>query len=266
MVAVAKAVTTNEKWSLSKDQGKFLRVVTVSTANQVLKEEQAKGTFPRDRKLYTTWVDNSPRKQEIQVRFGGKISYIQRQALSEVYEFILRRIEDLAPIGPGPKKGKEPFRRRHYYESTVMLVNGKAVITEGQAAGDIKILALRGLKNIKPSDRVQFMNVQPYARRIEQGKTEYRSVGKGVWRRQRDRDTAFAKPFNWSLQAPNGVFKVVAREAARRFKGVAQVRFTYAQAPALGYAFKDLRSGDRINQFYPVIVVRTDRGAFEEGV
>lgn len=257
---VATVRTTRENWGLAQDQGKFLRVVTANTAYQVLAEEQARGSFPRDQKLYTTWVDNHPRKKEVQVRFGGKIAYIQRQALSEVYEFILRRIDQLSPIGPDPKRGKEAFRRRHYYESTVMLVNGRAVISEGQRAGDIKLLSLPNLKNIKPSDRVMFLNIQPYARRMEQGAARFRPPPQDRPFRYRPRTV------NWSLQAPNGVFRVVAREAQRRFKGIAQIRFTYAQAPALGYSFRDARTGGRINQFYPVIIVRSDRGAFEEAV
>lgn len=254
---VAAVRTTKEEWGLSRDQGKFLRVATANTAMTVLREEQARGSFPRDRKLYTVWVDRSPRKTEFQVRFGGTISYIQRQALSEVYEFILRRIDQISPIGPGPKRGKEAFRKRHYYESVVMLVNGRAVISEGQS-GVVKLLSVQNMKNIKPSDRVMFMNIQPYARRLEQGAARFRPP---------PRDRAFTyrpRTVNWSLQAPNGVFRVVAREAQRRFKGIAQIRFTYAQAPALGYRFQ--HQGQRINQFYPVIVVRSDRGAFEEAV
>lgn len=248
--------TTRQTWEITRDQGKFLREITVRTAKVALRQEQARGRFPRDRALYTTWTDRNPRKPEERVRFGGSIAYIQRIQLGEVYEFIMRELVRLSPYGEAKRRGKERFRQRHYDESHVVLVDGRAVLREG---GDASILAIRNAtKRVGPNSKVQFVNIQPYARRIEQGNTEYKRQPDKRYRRARDGATTlgFKKPYNWTMQAPNGVYKLVASRAARQFRGIARIRFTYAQLPALGYSFT--HQGQKISQFYPVIIVRSD--------
>lgn len=135
-----------------------------------------------------------------------------------------------------------------------MLVDGKAVIREN--SGGTIVAIKNATKYIGPKSKVQFVNIQPYARRIERGYLGGPDLYKRkITRGKRKGGTGFKK-VNWTMQAPNGVYKVVAQRAARRFRGIARIRFTYAQLPALGYSFTD--RGKKIGQFYPVIVVRSD--------
>lgn len=239
---------------MSRDKGKFLRAITVSTAKTELRKEQALGRFPKNPRDYTTWVDRNPRKPIQSVKFGGSIAYLQKIQLSEVYEYIFLELARLSPYGESKRSRGARFRRRHYDESHVMLVDGRAVIREGK---DASIVAIKNAtKYIGPKSKVQFVNIQPYARRIERGYLGGPDLYKRkITRGARKGQTGFKK-VNWTMQAPNGVYKVVAKRAARRFRGVARIQFTYAQLPALGYSFTD--KGKKIGQFYPVIVVRSD--------
>lgn len=73
-----------------------------------------------------------------------------------------------------------------------------------------------------------FLNVQPYARKIESGE---------------------------SPQAPDGVFQAVAVLAQRRFGNVARVSFAY-RTPIEGEGLVGGKHGDRSNKRTPAIIIR----------
>lgn len=262
--------TTKEEWGLARKQGKFLRVVTTNTARQVLAREQTRGTFPRDPKLFTTWVDRHPNKPEQQVKFGGTISYIRREPMAEVYEYIIRELARRSPSGPGPKRGRQAFRRRHYSDSHVVLVAGK----DGILKADLDLNSSTGAqhKTFVPGGqgpkKVWFMNIQPYARRIERGARGAKIQSYGTTAtRGKHKGTLRYKTRFWTDQAPSGVYRLVALSAARRYRGVAQIKFAYRQMKQLGYNVRitgDMNTKDRSSHFsqvYPTIIVRPDKGA-----
>jgi len=71
-----------------------------------------------------------------------------------------------------------------------------------------------------------FLNIQPYARKIERGQ---------------------------SSQAPDGVYQAVATLAQRRFGNVAKITFSYRTA--IGGAIIGGRKGDRSDLRNPAIIV-----------
>ena len=255
--------TTREEWyvgSVVGKKGKYLQAVTVTTSRQELKKIQTLGQFPRSRNEYITTVDRRVGAPDTQVRYGGWIRHTQKQRFSEVYNWIADRLVAESPIGPGKRGGKEAFRRRHYIESHIVMVNRRAVIREGQ---DISRVLTFG-KHIEKyltgrNDEIAFVNVQPYARRIERGargqKTK-RTVGR--FTRGRKKGEPKTKTAYWSLQAPSGVYRKVLRAARLRWRGVANIRLVYAQLPALGYRFRDRFTGKSLDQFYPTLIVRPD--------
>lgn len=82
-----------------------------------------------------------------------------------------------------------------------------------------------------PASEYVFINIQPYARKIERGQ---------------------------SSQAPDGVYQAVATLAQRRFGNVAKITFSYRTA--IGGGLVGGRKGDRSSQRNPAIIVRM-RGA-----
>lgn len=78
-----------------------------------------------------------------------------------------------------------------------------------------------------PAAVYTFLNIQPYARKIERGQ---------------------------SSQAPDGVYQAVATLAQRRFGNVASITFSYRTA--IGGGLVGGRKGDRSSQRNPAIIVR----------
>jgi hypothetical protein len=154
----------------------------VTTARTVLREEQRKGFDPQPK----TIVDRRHNAPIESVRMFGTIEFVERVELGEIIDWIYRALVETSPVLKGD-----------YAASHMVLVNGQeASENEWRAIG--------------PGDRIQFVNIQPYARRIEGGA---RFVG---WNSRVDR-TARKHVGGHSLQAPNGVYRVVYAQAKRKF-------------------------------------------------
>lgn len=267
----ARPQTTTEVWEIGGKDGKFLPVITMNTAFEVLKKDQRRNLFPANDDEFTTWVDRNPRKVEVQVKFGGSIWYIRKQQLNQVYQWIWNRIIQLSPEQRNRRvTGRAAFRRRKYRQSTVVMVDRRTWINVGQGAAGMDLR--RGRKFIKPNSEVRFVNIQPYSRRIEHG-SAYQPK---YLRTRKNKTTGDYRPrpvragpdkgktrqyikLYWSPQAKRGVFQVVAKEANRRFRGVAQVDYRRMSISQTGYTFR--HQGGAVNQLYPTIRVRPDRGA-----
>lgn len=85
--------------------------------------------------------------------------------------------------------------------------------------------------NPPPASEYVFLNMQPYARKIERGQ---------------------------SSQAPDGVYQAVATLAQRRFGNVAKITFGYRTA--IGSGLVGGRRGDRSNLRNPAIIVKLRGG------
>ncbi len=154
----------------------------VATARQVLREEQQKGFDPDPR----TIVDRRPNARIETVKLFGTIEFVERAELGAIIDWIYRALVETSPVLKGD------YARAH-----MVLVNGReATEDEWRAIG--------------PGDRITFVNIQPYARRIEGGA---RFVG---WTSRVDK-TARKHVGGFSLQAPNGVYRVVFGQARRKF-------------------------------------------------
>jgi hypothetical protein len=81
--------------------------------------------------------------------------------------------------------------------------------------------------NPPPADEYVFTNIQPYARKIERGK---------------------------SSQAPDGVYQAVATLAQRRFGNIAKITFSYRTA--IGGGLVGGKAGDRSDVRNPAIIVK----------
>ncbi len=172
---------------------------------------QALGEFPKDPKQYSTRVDRRPvpdnKGEERNVKVDGRIDYFQFEATSENYkkamvEFIrlLMRKVPYARKQPSDARSSVPFRRRNYIDSFVLLKNNRLVQTSGPG---FKERATRWIErfgdDLKDGDTLAVTNIQPYARRVEQGANW--KPGQG-----------------WARGFPRGVFKRTRAEALRSKK------------------------------------------------
>jgi hypothetical protein len=148
-----------------------IEALTIATAEEVLKREVAAGTFTTTPTVVTDRVVGRDYRE---VKPFGRIEFIARPELRVAVAWALEQIRRLSPVASG-----------RYRDSHVVLLNGQGLTSS----------RLDQLDRAKPGDRVQIVNVQPYARKIEGQRANRRKQWKG--RR------------GMSRQAPGGVYRVV---------------------------------------------------------
>ena len=147
----------------------------------------------------TTFVDGREGASEDSVRPDGTI----------VYEFEL--LSDLMVWIGEQLLRHSPYRGGGYRRGHTLFADGAEVPIGAPAPAAREYI---------------FINVVPYARKIERGA---------------------------SKQAPDGVYELVAGQAARRFGNIARVRFTYRTA--IGPSLAGGRAGNRSQERNPAISV-----------
>jgi hypothetical protein len=127
---------------------------------------------------FDTFVDGSQGKSEDQVSPDGVIVY-QFKLVNDIIEWVRVALEESSPIGS--KRDPHPglYQRSHELYADGSLVDGDEV---------------------PPASEYVFLNITPYARKIEQGE---------------------------SPQFPDGVYEGVAAVAASKFGNIAKIEFTY---------------------------------------
>lgn len=181
-----------------------VRRYQVAVAKQVLAEEQLRGFDERPVRI----VDRRTNAPVESVRQFGVIEFVSRADLADVVRWMFERLVQISPVFEGD------YRRSH-----LLFLNRVSVGT------DVEEL----LKRYRPGDRIQIVNTQPYAKKIE---------GRGKSARG-----AAVRPL--SKQAPNGVYRAVYAAARRRFakRGI-YFDFTYRKLD-LGVTAMGLQGGGR---------------------
>lgn len=202
--------------------GEAIREFQAGVARNKLGTEQMRGAFPTETKQYVTKVDLRPAPNksgaEEKVKVDGKIQYIRlgttrgidsyEDAMVEMIRLIMRKIPWAIKGGPGggwkpgntsgDRTGKAAFRRRHYEESFALMRNNRMVVGPGR---NFKGRAQRYIKRfgdvMTDKDVLAVTNIQPYARRIDEG-------------------AHFKKP--WTRTSPRGVFNTARKEALRSMR------------------------------------------------
>jgi len=165
--------------------GQWVKEATIKAAEDALVAEVAKG-FDNKPVVVT---DGMPRRDYHGVKPFGRIEFIRRPQMAEAVLWALDMLRKRSPVLTG-----------RYVQSHTVLLNGAEI------TGDIKA----ALQNVKDGDRVQIVNPQPYAKKIEGRKA--RSKGRGAAR------TKTAAVAGQSRQAPRGVYeRVVLPMLVRRY-------------------------------------------------
>lgn len=156
--------------------GQWVKEATIRAAETVLREEVGKG-FDNQPVVVT---DGVPRRDYHGVKPFGRIEFIRRPQMAEAVLWALDMLRKRSPVLTG-----------RYVQSHTVLLNGAEI------AGDLKA----ALQNVKDTDRIQIVNPQPYAKKIEGRKS--RSKGRGAAK------TKTAAVAGLSRQAPRGVYERV---------------------------------------------------------
>jgi len=165
-----------------KSIGQWVKTQTIAVAERALQQEVGRG-FDNAPVVVT---DGMPRRDYTQVKPFGKIEFVANTNMAFAVLWALTELQKKSPVLTG-----------RYASSHLILINNVEVQGNIWAA----------LRSIKPTDRVQIVNPQPYARRIE--KTTARKATKK--RHGRVARKALSK------QARSGVYQPVLRALVGRF-------------------------------------------------
>lgn len=152
---------------------------TIAVAEEVLKREVDAGTFTTTPTVVTDGVVG---RDYHQVKPFGRIEFVAQPTIREAVLWAREMVRQLSPVLTG-----------RYRDANVVLLNGQGVTGNSLAV----------LDSARPGDRVQLVNIEPYARKIEGERANRRKQ----WKRRR----------GLSKQAPGGVYRVVYAMLQQRY-------------------------------------------------
>ena len=162
----------------SSSLAEWVRTATIATAERTLIDAVGRG-FDNQPVVVT---DGMPRRDYALVKPYGRIEFIRRPQMTEAVLWALDELRKRSPVLTG-----------RYVSSHILLLNGVQITGDPRAE----------LAKVKDIDRVQIVNTQPYARKIE-GATANKRTGRGK-----------RKPS--SRQARNGVYRAVLTALVQRY-------------------------------------------------
>lgn len=198
---------------------KFCKANLIVIADTVLREEQARG-FDKEPLVI---VDGRANKPVINVNPLGSISFVSRQNAADVLVEIFKGILQRSPVDTG-----------QYKKSNFVLYNGEVVASDLSSLADWLLH-----REFKPKDLIRFINVMPYARKLERygivaGGGNQRLVKSRDRKQRSGRRTAnkklsdnFVSILNPGkfIQAPNGAYYLTLRSVQRKYKFNAKISF-----------------------------------------
>ena len=195
-----------------------------STSKAVIKDELSRGFDPN----YAQFVDGNPRKKLEDVNPFGTVEYIARQDISKALIMAYITIFNKSKIVTG-----------NYSRNNVLFYNNEQIANTVQGLKDwLRVNA----NKIKSKDEFRFVNLAPYARKLEREST-YNGSPKRIKNKQKNRTFLNDDSFK-----PNGAYALSAKILQRRLKGVAFPEFRFVDG------------GDITNLSGPNRTYKTDSG------
>ena len=226
----------------------FVKDALISTSRQILEEEQKVGFDKKPR----VRVDNNFKKSISQVKPIGKIEYFSRVdislALLRMYDEIIKR----SPVSTG-----------QYRSGNLVFVNG---IEVAQSASGLKrfVVAKASEGGFKNGDEIRFLNILPYARKLERKGIRRGTKGKFANKNHRAGGRRRnSKKTGLSINQPNGAYYLSFRLFRRQFKQIAQfMSFRFMPNGSSGIyipivgRFRNTFKRDNRPYLYPSIVIK----------
>lgn len=193
-------------WNLESDiQGQatrdeirsFIKQATWRIAEEVLKEEQAKG-FDKKPRVRT---DNKWGKEPREVKFMGKVEYFSRQNIADALLAAYEMVRERSVVDTG-----------QYLMSHYVYLNSRVI---ARSRGELYVWLRTNESQIKDNDKLRIVNVTPYAARIEIRGIRRAIRGKSKGSTQNMMKNSFG----------SGIYALAARAINREYKAQGKVKF-----------------------------------------
>lgn len=175
---------------MGRSIAEWVKAATIKTAFEVLPQEVRKG-FDNEPVVIT---DGVVKRDPRMVKPFGKIEFVSRTNITDAVLWTLTELQKKSPVLTG-----------RYASSHTVMINGAEV------QGNIRV----ALNKVKAGDRVQIVNPQPYARKLE-ASTASKRTG-----REKRRAS--------SRQARGGIYRPVLRAIVQRWGKTVYVDFKYVK-------------------------------------
>lgn len=175
---------------MGRSIAEWVKATTIDVAMNALRQEVGRG-FDNEPVVIT---DGAVRRDPRMVKPFGKIEFVARTNVADAVMWALAELFRRSPVKTG-----------RYRASHMVLINGDEVKGNLRAA----------LMKVKAGDRVQIVNPQPYARKLE-GATASKRTG-----REKRRAS--------SRQARGGIYRPVLRAIVQRWGKTVYVDFKYVK-------------------------------------
>jgi hypothetical protein len=195
MAAVARGFTPQVVNDLIDYHQAATRKVLISETRRLvaLNEQAIMDTFGSPAEIEQTVDGQVGRALDQALKYTDTVFHLHANVVDEALRLLIMR----SPIGPG--------RHGHYKDAHWLYVNGTR-----------RDVQLEGNKvELKRGDKIVIVNVKPYARKIEG--TPY----------QRFKQRMTHRRPGLSVQAPDGVYEVTARDLQKLYGKIAIINFTY---------------------------------------
>lgn len=219
----------------------FTKKSLIVIADQTLQEEQLQG-FDKNPIVV---VDGRRNKPVVSVSPFGSIEFISKVSINQIALDTYTAILDRSPVDTGK------YKSSHY-----VFLNGKQVATD--------IITLQTWLATNPTvgdrDLLRFVNIQPYARKLERlGVTDQRQKSRTV----KSKDARQRSGVNGRILAPNGTYFLAARSIRRKYKNNSGIKFGFISGSSLGIAGSFSGAGKRQAYLYPTISILVQGGGIE---
>jgi hypothetical protein len=217
----------------------FTKSALIITADTVLREEQARG-FDKNPVVA---VDGKVGVPVFNVSPLGQLEFTSKANMSEIlletYKGILKR----SPVLTG-----------RYKSSHFVFLNG------AQVATDLESLRawLKSNPIFNDKDLIRFVNIQPYARKLERlGVTGRRQQSRTVKSRDKRKSSQGHR-----ILAPNGAYFLTTRSIRSKYKRNSVIRFNFISGDRLGISgsFLGRRGKPGRPYLYPTITISAAEG------
>lgn len=214
---VKRSGFTSEQW----DKVMFPRIqdATIATSEKALINAVRTRNFDRQPIVVT---DGRPRVHYREVKPYGRVEFLKRANLIEAVKLALQMLVEKSPVGPG--------RNGHYRDRHTVMIDGKNIQGNLDAA----------LAGVKPGQRVQIVNIQPYAKKLEGVAAKKKKKVKGRK--------------GMSKQARGGIYRPVQRALVSRYGKSMFIDFKMVKLEIDGHQRKT-KTGKSIgaNYTYPAL-------------
>lgn len=224
----------------------FLKQAKIGIAKDVLREEIRNKTFPEE---YTRFVDNSRNKPLEAVTPFGPIEFVNgEQDIGEALLGIARTINKFSPVGVNL-----PGQTKKYIDFNIVFFNGELVARNFRQLRTFVENELPN-RNVSFGDLFRFVNISPYARRLERkgviGKRFGSKVRKVKSKYRRSSSYSRLARANVQVARESGAYYVSARAAKRQYKGSGFIDFKWLSGAEIGISdIERIASGNSRQKF-----------------